>query len=141
MADLDPLIRLRKHIVDEKQKILSTLYREAENLENKKKAMLDQVEHERKLVEDGSSPEASAHFSRYAENMRKKIAMMDDAIRKIEARIAIAQDDIRAAFADLKKVQIIQRSREEREKEELDRKESGLLDEMAIEGFRRKQED
>ena len=58
MADLDPLIRLRKHIVDEKQKILSTLYREAENLENKKKAMLDQVEHERKLVEDGSSPEA-----------------------------------------------------------------------------------
>lgn len=141
MADLDPLIRLRKHIVDEKQKILSTLYREAENLENKKKAMLDQVEHERRLIEDGSSPEASAHFGRYAENMRKKIAMMDDAIKKMEARIQVAQDDMRNAFAELKKVQITQRNREEKEKEALEKKESDLLDEMAIEGFRRKTED
>lgn len=141
MADLDPLIRLRKHVAEEKQKILSALYRDAENLENKKKAMLDQLEHERRLVEEQSSPEAGAHYGRYAENMRKKIQTMNEAIRKMEAKIQTAQEDMRNAFADLKKVEITQRNREEREREALEKKESGLLDEIAVEGFRRKTED
>ena len=49
MADLDSLIRLRKHAVDDKQRVVAQLYREAENLEKQKKVIQEQMAHEKKL--------------------------------------------------------------------------------------------
>lgn len=138
MADLDPLIRLRRHTVEEKQKILAALLREAENLAEKKIALEDQVQREKELAIAQNSPEASADFGRYAENARKKIARFQEAIRKVETRIDAAQEEVRMAFAELKKVQIVQRTRREEERREDARKEANALDDIAIEGFRRK---
>ena len=42
MADLNPLIRVRRHVVEQKQKMLAELYRQAEELEGV--AALDQAE-------------------------------------------------------------------------------------------------
>jgi flagellar export protein FliJ len=137
MADLLSLIRLRKHTVEEKQKILSGLYREAENLVAKKQAMEDQLLEEKDLARKDSA--AAAFYGRYAENMRKKIEKMNEAIRKINLRIDAAREDVRAAFAEQKKIEIIQRSREEAERKAQNEKESEELDEIAIEGFRRKE--
>lgn len=136
MADLLSLIRLRKHTVEEKQKALSNLYREADNLITKKQIMEDQLREEKELAQKDSG--AAAFYGRYAENMRTKIEKMDDAIRKINLRIDIAREDVRAAFAEQKKIEIIQRSREAAERKEQDEKESEELDEIAIEGFRRR---
>ena len=41
MADLKPLIRFRKHTVDEKQRALAALYREQENVEKQKQVVLE----------------------------------------------------------------------------------------------------
>lgn len=141
MADLDPLIRLRRHTVEEKQKILAAFLREAENLTEKKVALETQMQREKELAIAQNSPEASADFGRYAENARKKIARFQDAIRKVELRIDTAQEEVRAVFAELKKVQIVQRTRQEEERREEARKESNALDEIAIDGFRRKGEE
>jgi nicotinate-nucleotide pyrophosphorylase len=65
---------------------------------------------------------------------------MDGAIAKINARIERAQDEIRAAFADLKKVEITQKNREDREEAEQNRKETIMLDEIGLETFRRNEE-
>lgn len=140
MADLDPLIRLRRYTVDEKQKFLSALYREAENLINKRNELAAQLEREKELAKAEGSPDSISFFGRYAENVRKKLGKFDEHIKKMENRIEGAQEDMRAAFAELKKVEIIKRKRQEREQEKQDHKESQALDEIAIEGFRRREE-
>lgn len=59
----------------------------------------------------------------------------------MENRIAAAQEDMRNAFAEMKKVEITQRGRKEREQSEEQQKEDNELDEIAIENYRRRTED
>ena len=139
MAGLLSLIRLRKHTVEEKQKILSALYREAENLLQKKKVMEEQVEKEKELARGDLA--AAAFFARYADSMRRKIGQMDDAIRRINIRIDAAREEVRAAFAEQKKVEIIQRNREEEERKQQEEKETQELSEIALGGFRWKEDE
>lgn len=139
MAELDPLIRLRRYAIDEKQKFLAALYREAENLISKKQLLVDQLEREKELARNDTAPDAVIMFGLYADNVRKKISKFDENIKKMENRIEGAQEDMRIAFAELKKIQIIKRQREEREQKKQDYKEAQALDDIAIEGFRRKE--
>lgn len=137
MADLEPLIRLRKHAVDEKQRAVAQLYREAENLEKQKKVVEDQMAHEKRLAEEMNRPEAIAFYTRYAEGARKKIAALQISIKKMEGRIEAAQEDMRAAFAEMKKIQITQTRREKREAKAVQKKEDAQMDDIAIEQYRR----
>jgi flagellar export protein FliJ len=138
MADLDALIRLRKHAVDEKQRAVAQLYREAENLEKQKKVVEDQMAHEKRLAEEMNRPEAISFYTRYADGARKKIAALQVSIKKMEGRIEAAQEDMRTAFAEMKKIQITQTRREKREEKAIQKKESDLLDDIAIDQYRRK---
>ncbi|MBU0799456.1 MAG: hypothetical protein KKA05_00490 [Alphaproteobacteria bacterium] len=141
MADLDPLIRFRKHTVDEKQKILSQLYRDAENLERQRQAIIDKMEREKKLAEEMNAPEALTYLGRYLEGARKKVKIYDAAIKKIEIRIVAAQEDIREAFAEQKKVEITQANRKAEEKKARDHKDDQEMDDIALDGFRRKKDE
>jgi flagellar export protein FliJ len=141
MADLDPLIRYRKHAVDEKQRVLAQMYRDAENLERQRQRVIDMMEKEKKLAAEMDTPEAHTYLGRYLEGARKKVRAFDAAIKKIEARIAAAQDDMREAFAEQKKVEIIQRNRQARERAARDRKDDAEMDENAIDGYRRRRDD
>lgn len=137
MADLEPLIRLRKHAVDEKQRAVAQLYREAETLEKQKKVVEDQMAHEKRLAEEMNRPEAISFYTRYAEGARKKIAALQISIKKMEGRIEAAQEDMRTAFAEMKKVQITQARREKREAKAVQKKEDAQMDDIAIEQYRR----
>lgn len=141
MADLEPLIKYRKHGVDEKRRVLAQLYRELEKLEKQKQVILDQMEKETKLAEEQAGVESQAYLGKYLQGARMKVRALESSIRKMETRIAAAQEDMRTAFADMKKVEITQRNRDEREDAELKRKEDQELDEIALEGYRRKLED
>jgi len=141
MAELDSLIKLRKHTVDEKRRALAELYRQTEILQKQKREVEAQMEQEKKLAEEMASLEASAYLGRYLEGARKKIKGIDQSIRKLETRIAVAQEDIRNAFAEVKKIEITQRNRQNREKKARDKKEGQELDEIAIDQFRRQQEE
>ncbi|GJL84335.1 MAG: hypothetical protein DHS20C02_01100 [Micavibrio sp.] len=138
MADLNPLIRVRKHVVEQKQKFLAELYRQAEELENQKKTLLDQLTEEREKSAEMDSAEMMGYFGRYADAVKDRVKDIDDAVAKLETRIDIARDDMRNAFAELKKIEITQDRREEEEQAEIDKKESDELDEIALEGYRRK---
>lgn len=141
MADLDPLIKFRKHRVDEKQKVLAQLYREAEELEQQKQATLDQMEKERALTEQLGTPDAMTIYNRYADGARRKIKALDSQLEKLDIRIGAAQEAMREAFAEMKKVEITQRNRKSREQKARDKKDEQELDEMAIEGHRRKNQE
>ena len=55
MANLNPLIRLNKFRLEEKQRVLSKLYAQVEELEIQKRAILDRVESEKQTVDENLS--------------------------------------------------------------------------------------
>ena len=141
MADLESLIKYRKHIVDEKQRVLSQLYREAEQIEQRKRDILAQIEKEKAFAAKESGSAVATALAAYLDSARKDIARLDVMLQKMEKRIADAQEDMRAAFAEQKKIEIVQRERLAEEEAEVKKKEGEAFDEIAIEGFRRRQEE
>jgi flagellar export protein FliJ len=139
MADLDALIRLRKHTVDQKQKFLAGLYRQIEVLQQKQEDLKDGLERERKLLETQEMLEALSYYGRYASGVKVQIELIQKDIDQLEKRIEIARADLREAFSDMKKVEITARRREEELKKEMQSKEDQELDEIALEGYRRSQ--
>ena len=141
MADLEPLIKYRKHGVDEKRRFLAQLYREAEQVERQKQAVENQMKREIELAKEMGSTDASAFLNKYLEGARRKIKALEGALKKMDVRIAAAQEDMRAVFAEMKKIEIIQHSREERAAAEQKKKDDRELDDIAIEGYRRRLEE
>lgn len=141
MADLEPLIRYRKYIVDEKQRFISQLYREAERLQQQKQIIVEQMAREEKLAVELGTAEAVAYLGRYLEGARRKVRALEQSLGKMETRIAVAQEDMRTAFAEMKKVEIVQRNREQEEKAESDKKESNELDDIGVDRFLRDRDD
>ena len=141
MADLQSLIRLRKHTVDQKQKFLAGLYRQADILEQKKAGLQDALTNERKLLEEQEMLEALAWYGRYAQGVKTQIDLLNKDIKHMEQRIEIARTDLREAFAEMKKIEITARQREEAERKEENDRESRELDEIGIEGHRRKEDE
>lgn len=140
MADLDPLIRIRKHAVEQKQKFLAELYRQSEELETQKRTMVETLAEERKKV-DEMGVEALGYFGHYSEAVRGRIENINEALRKLNHRIEMAREDMREAFAEQKKIEITQAQRKQAARKKQDKKEGDMLDEVAIEGFRRKEEE
>lgn len=140
MADLNPLIRVRRHAVEQKQKALSELYRKAEALEAERVAMLENLETEREKIHE-MGVQMLSYFGPYSEAVKERVAAIDKDLKTLEARIQIARDDIARAFSDLKKIEIVQERREEAEKKAIAKKESASMDAIAVEGYRRKMEE
>ena len=138
MAKLNSLIRVQKHRVVEKQKILARLYAELEALEQKKQDVIDQIAKERKVAEGMSSdPLTQLSFGNYINNAKKIVSALENDIEKVNVRVSLAQDDIRAAFEELKKTEIVHQNRIDEEKKAQKKKENTELDEIGIEGHRR----
>lgn len=141
MADLESLIKYRKHGVDEKQRVLAQLYREAEELEKKQQALRGQMEKERALSDELGTPDAAVAYNLYAQGAREKIAALQRQLDKMQIRIEAAQAAMREAFAEMKKIEITDRNRKDREKKRVQKKEDQTLDEIAIDRHRRNQEE
>ena len=138
MADLNPLIRVRRHALEQKQKLLAELYKQAEDYELQKTALLAQLEEEREKTEKMGA-EMMPYFMPYAESVKQRVADIDEAVEKLNTRIDIAREDMRTAFAEVKKLEITQEKREAEEREEREKKESDELDEIALDTYRRNQ--
>lgn len=140
MADLEPLIRLRKFHVEEKQKILAELFRQAELLEGRKRTILDEMAFERKTAEESGRIEDLVSYAAYSSRMMSEIDRIEVQLKRMEPRIEKAQDDMRAAFSEQKKAEIIQERRDAEEEAERNSKENKNLDEIGIEVFRRQED-
>lgn len=144
MADLDPLIRVRRHAVEQKQKFLAELYRQAEELSGQKAKLQEQYEEEQKLMNDLNAQLGMGvmnYFGAYSDAVHDRVEEIEGQMVKLNNRIEMARDDIRQAFEALKKIEITAEERKKEEQAEIDKKEDAELGEIAIEGFRRKGED
>ncbi len=141
MANLLSLIKLRKHTVDEKQKVLADLYRQIESIEQSKNTLIERLRNERATIDKFGMLEMYAYFGRFSQNVQRMIERLNAEKEKLEMRIRIAQDDVREAFAGMKRIEIVQKERERAEKKEQADKESREMDDIGIDGFRRQEED
>jgi flagellar export protein FliJ len=137
MADLESLIKYKRHDVDEKRKVLAKLYEQAESLMSAKKEIEEQLEKETVLALELGTAEALSDLGTYSIAIKKRISSFNDSIKEMDKRISIAQEDMREAFAEMKKVEITQRNRKDRERRKLNKKESDELDEIGLDSYRR----
>ncbi|MEM7651284.1 MAG: flagellar export protein FliJ [Pseudomonadota bacterium] len=137
MAKLDGLIRVRKHALDQKQKFVAELYRQAEELENQKVTLLETLEEEREKV-DEMGVEMLSYFGPYSQAVKERVEEIDEASETLNKRIEIAREDMREAFAEFKKIEITKERRDDEEEKAINKKEGDELDEIAISGYRRK---
>lgn len=138
MADLNPLIRVRKHAAEQKQKFLAELYRQAEELQRQKYNLETQLAEEQKKTQE-LGVQMLAYFGPYSEAVRGRVAEIDDAVEKLNVRIEIARESVREAFSELKKIEITQERRDDAEETAMEKRESNMLDEVALDIFRRQQ--
>jgi len=140
MAKLDSLIRVRKHTVEQLQKSLAELYRKAEELKTERDALETElaIESEKSRI---LQPDMLKYFSSYVKQTRKTIDKIDRSREKLEKQIKLAQEQLREAFAEQKKIEIINKRRKDVEAAKEEKKESQELDEIAIECFRRRSEE
>ena len=140
MADLKGLIKLRRNTVEEKQKVLGEIYRQMEAIENQKKDLQDKLKRERAALDENMDIEARSYFGRFQDVVNAKIENLTAQANTLEGKLQIAQEDVRAAFAEQKRVEIVHDRRLEEERQAINNKESQELDAIGIEGFRRNEE-
>jgi flagellar export protein FliJ len=141
MADLESLIRLRRHTVEEKQKVLSDIYQKVEALENQKSELLNRLNTERKALDENLTLETSAYYGRFEAVIRRNVELINNDLSTLETRLEIAQEDVRRAFEEMKRVEIVHERRKDEERQLIDKKESQELDAIGIDGFIRASEE
>lgn len=141
MANLLSLIKLRRYNVEEKQKVLAELYRQAEMIAQSKATLQERLRSEREVLDAAGTLEMFAYFGRFSQNINRMLDRLELERQKLEMRITVAQDDVREAFANMKRIEIVQREREKSDRKKESDKESREMDEIGIDGFRRQDED
>lgn len=139
MARLHSLIRLRKYRVEEKQKILAELFRQAELIEGRKRAISESLFRERLIAEETRRVDAYIFYAAYAARMNQELEKIEIQLQRIDARIEEAQEDLREAFAEKKKAEIIQKKRDKSERDSVQAKENREMDNIGIDIFLRAQ--
>ena len=134
MANLRPLIRVRKHAIEQKQKHLADLYRQAEEQAAERKRLAEEFAHESRTIKEMGADMLS-FFGAYAKAVDRRMEEIEAEITRLESRILVAQDDMRQAYADLRRIEIVQENRDRQEEEERQKKEAQELDEIGVTRF------
>ena len=139
MADLHALIRLHKHELDEKQRILAAIYLELAALEKKRRDLQRAFEQEKETAR--TTGDMHYTFASYAESVRKQFDAIEQQESEVQERIEKAKESLMETFAELKKFQMTQDERDRLAEEERKFKESQTMDAIGLENFRRKQDE
>jgi len=138
MANLDPLIRLNKFKLEEKQRVLSTLYADVQALEVHKSAILDSVESEKEVVNLNTQDITLMQgFLMYLQRSKGEVEIINNQISTLEIKITRAVDEMRESFGELKKVEITRDRRLEQTAKDNAKREDALFSEIALEIYRR----
>lgn len=137
MADLSSLIRLHKYALDEKQRELAAFYGEIAILEQLRAHLEEEYRREKETVDrDG---DIHFTFADYSKAVAKKRQEYDNAERALEKKVEQAKDSMMETFSELKKYEMTQAERERLEEEERRVLEGKIMDDIGLEGFRRKE--
>jgi flagellar export protein FliJ len=134
---LQSLIRLHRWQVDEQRRRLAELTRRADDLHGEAQRLEQEIVHEqaRSRADPLEAGTAYADYARAAIDRRTKTA---EAIESAEAAVAAARDDLGEAYRSLRTLEQAQAERARRQAMEAERRERIVLDEVGIQGHRRR---
>ncbi len=136
-ANIKNLIRLHEWNVDEKRRKLGELLRLEAELEEQLKSL--EEEHVREKAAATADPEgAGIMYPGYHKQMSQRRDNLKDSIRQMEIVINYARDELSESYQELKKYETVEKNRQRRYELEQARREQVLLDEVALNQFRRK---
>ena len=133
---LQSLIRLRKWHVDEKRRVLVNLQESEAQVIALLHALEEQGQKERQMAT--SDPTGAGRlYGGYARWEKERRLELQQTLEEIREHIITAREDLREAFKDLKTSEIVEDNRIQSERDERDRRDTEIQNEVALDMYRR----
>jgi flagellar FliJ protein len=136
MRAMNGMIRLHRWQLDEKRRNLGDLERMKEQFERQVGLLDAEITAEQSAA---NNDEGRFAYGAYAQIAVQRRATLVRSVTDLTAQILTAREDVADAFQEVKKYEILSEQRERRAKEWTSRRDQSLQDEMALQGYRRRQ--
>lgn len=136
MSALDSLIRLHRWQLDERRRDLATLEDLAAKLREERRKL--DLEDERERAVASASPEAAFAYAGYAKRLIERRRRLEQSEAETAEQIARAREALALAYQDVKRYEIAAANRQKQQEQRDARRQQQALDEIGVEGFRRK---
>jgi flagellar FliJ protein len=136
MKGLPTLIRVRTWELEEKRRKVADL----QGLELQLTEAIARLDDEVQLENQVASTDHDARFTygSYVSAAIERRRTLDASVEDVRRQIEMAQEEVTIAYQELKKFEVAQSNRKRRVREEANRREQVVLDEIGIETFRRR---
>jgi flagellar export protein FliJ len=138
MKGLATLIKLHKRKLDELRRQMGALENQKSQLQASIVKLQQELEHEMELA--ARQPEMANFFGGFAKRIKKRQEDMRTEIKTLDVQMEKLRGQIAIEFGEMKKFEIAKANAEKRAEEEQNRKDTIVLDEIAGQQHRRKQE-
>ena len=135
MRNRESLIRLHKFQVDERRRKVAEIELLLAEFRNKERELEAQVLAEQEKA--GISDEAHFAYPMFAKSVQKRRENILQSIADLELQLEGAQEELAAAFRELKKYELMEESRKRKVRKQTQRLEQAELDEIALQIHRR----
>ena len=130
MSSLHSVIRVHRWQLDEKRRALADLESLAERLSLELRRLDEDVDRERAVVGNGGA--SGADFANYMKAVQMRREHLTESREQVERQIAAASKEIAESYRDLKKYEIAQSDRDRNAQLRRARRETAILDEIAV---------
>jgi flagellar export protein FliJ len=137
MSSLDTLIKLHRWQLDEQRRKVAEFESLAEKLRTELQRLDDEEVMEQRVA--GGSHEASYAYSGYARALIDRRNKLVQSVQETEQQIVQARAELADAFAEVKRYEIAAANRLLAKHRGIERIRQQELDEVAIDGFRRRE--
>jgi flagellar protein FliJ len=135
-AKLKGLVRVAKAAVDDRQRALARLLRQADDLASQRLWIEQDLACERKIAREGQHGEG-VHFARYAVSVIARCRQLNEAAAAVETDINAEREALGEAYRQLRALELADESRERRHAEARARRERDELDELGLQRHQR----
>ena len=135
MKGLKSLIRLHKWELEEERKVLAKLLAERQNLTNRIQSLRDEMATERR---NANNLHWYFSYPPYADVMNDRIEAWNASLFELDDRVSEAEERVSNAFKEMRKFEIALENQLELERQEAERRDQIVLDEIALNAHRRK---
>ncbi len=137
MRSLETLIRVQRRQLDQLRRDLAALETLAHDLRAQAVALEEEIKTQQTAAKRGA-PEVAFSYPNFAQWALERRARLAASIADVDGRLEATRAQVADAFQDLKRFDIVLANRQARARQEADRREQALLDEIGLEGHRRK---
>jgi flagellar export protein FliJ len=136
MSALDSLIRLHRWQLDERRRQLADLDQLLYKLRQEELKLDAEQSTEQQVA--GASAEAAFGYGGYARGVVERRRKLAQSIVEVEQQIVQAREALAETYQEVKRYEITASNRLHQQRQKLDRQQQRMMDEIAVEGYRRR---